>query len=90
MKENFLKNWRGPATFGKQNQWMPAQGSSLDEQELKTLNAGGVVEKEKTKTLTKLFVRDEEGKLWSVIVRNIHLTALENNLKEVGYLLPAA
>ena len=90
MKEDFLKNWRGPATFGKQNQWVPAQGSSLDEQELKTLNAGGVVEKQKNDSLTKLFVRDEEGKLWSVIVLNIHLADLENCLKEVGYLLPAA
>ena len=90
MKENFLKNWRGPATFGKQNQWARAQGSSLKDGELKTLEAGGVVEKPKTKSLTKLFVRDEEGNLWSVIVCNTELTALENELKSVGYLLSAA
>ena len=90
MKENFLKNWRGLAAFGKQNQWARAQGSSLKENEVRTLDAGGIVKHPKSKSLTKIFARDEAGNLWSVIVRNVELTALEKGLEEVGYLLPAA
>ena len=89
MKKEFLQNWRGSAIFGQQNQWARAQGSSLEEDELMTLDAGGVVKKQKGNSLTKLFVRDEEGNMWSVIVRNVDLAVLENNLKEVGYLLVA-
>lgn len=90
MKTEFLKNWRGATTYGQQGQWVQAQGSSLNESEVQTLNDGGIVRHPKGKSLTKLFVRDEEGTLWSVIVHNIHLTKLENDLEKVGYFLPTA
>jgi len=90
MKENFLKSWRGSTAFGYQNQWAKAQGSSLKDGEKKVLKDGGIVKHPKGKSLTKVFACDEKGNLWSVIVHNLHLTSLENSLKEVGYLLPAA
>jgi len=90
MKTEFLKNWRGSATFGQQNQWKRAQGSSLKPDEVKTVNAGGIARHPKSKTQTKVFVQDDEGNLWSVIVLNVHLAALEADLKKVGYLLAAA
>ena len=89
MKKNFLKNWRGPVAYGKQNQWTRAQGSSLKDNELETLDAGGIVKHPKDKNTTKIFVRDEEGNLWSVIVKNVDLTVLENDLKGVGYKVAA-
>ncbi len=89
MKKNFLENWRGSVSYGKQNQWRQAQGSSLEERELEVLNAGGVVMHPKDKNTTKVFARDEDGNLWSVIVRNVHLASLENELKSVGYKLAA-
>lgn len=90
MKEDFLKSWRGSTAYGQQNQWARAQGSSLTEGEVKILTAGGIVKHAKGKSLTKIFARDEDGNLWSVIVHNVHLSALENELKGVGYFLPAA
>jgi hypothetical protein len=85
MKKDFLRSWRGSNTYGQRNQWVQAQGSSLTETELATLDSEGIVKHAKGKSLTKIFVRDEDGNLWSVIVHNVHLTALENELKNVGY-----
>ena len=88
MKEEFLKTWRGPVNYGKQNQWSEAQGSSLSNKDQKVLKSGGVVLHPKPGSLTKVFVRDESGHLWSVIIHNAYLDALEKKLKEVGYQLP--
>ena len=88
MKEDFLKNWRGSTNFGRENQWSEAQGSSLSKKEKRFLASGGVVFHPKEPSLTKVFARDEQGKLWSVIIHNLHLSALETKLKEVGYHLP--
>ena len=85
MKKSFLETWRGVAIFGKQNQFAQAQGSSLTEGEVKILNEGGVVHHPKGKSLVKVFVSDEDGNLWSVIVHVIHLGALEKDLRNVGY-----
>ena len=81
MKKNFLETWRASTGFGQQKQWVQAQGSSLNQKEIKTLDAGGVVEHPKSKGLTKVFVKDETGQLWSVIIRNVYLEHLENGLK---------
>jgi hypothetical protein len=90
MKKVFLENWRGSTTYGLENQWAKAQGSSLTEGEVKILNEGGIVKHAKGKSLTKIFVRDEEGSLWSVIVHNLHLASLEDDLKKIGYQLAVA
>ena len=86
MKKAFLTSWRGIAIFGKQNQFALAQGSSLTEGEVKILSEGGVIQHPKGKSLVKVFVSDEDGNLWSVIVHVIHLEALERDLRNVGYL----
>ena len=87
MKEKFLINWRGANTFGHQNQWAKAQGSSLSENELKVLNQGGIVRHQKNKSLTKIFVKDEKGNMWSVIVHVLHQTSLEKDLKNAGFIV---
>ena len=87
-QEQFLRDWRGPGDYGRPNQWSEAQGSSLSNKDKNVLKCGGVVFHQKPGSLTKVFVRDESGHLWSVIIHNVHLDALEKKLKEVGYQLP--
>jgi len=89
MKKKFLENWRGSVSYGRQNQWKRAQGSSLEDPDLKILDAGYIVKRSKDRNTTKVFVRDEERNLWSVIVNNLDLTTLENELIGVGYKLVA-
>lgn len=90
MKKDFLESWRGSNAYGQRNQWTRAQGSSLTKTELAILDAEGVVKHAKGEHQTKIFVRDEDGNLWSVIVHNVHLTVLENELRNVGYQVSAA
>jgi len=81
MKKNFLLSWRGNLL----ECWVKAQGSSLSEKDKLALEQGAIVEKPKCRELTKVFARDEDGTLWSVIVHNLHLTTLEDQLKGVGF-----
>jgi len=90
MKKEFLENWNGTTADGR-NKWSnKATGSSLSKKEEDALKAGIIVKKEKTEFITKIFVLDEDGHLWSVIIDNRRLAALEDALKEVGYILPPA
>jgi len=91
MKKEFILSWRGNSLFsGQQSNWVQAQGSSLSDKDKQALAKGAIVEHPKTRELTKVFARDEDGNLWSVIVHNLHLTTLENQLKNVGFLLAVA
>jgi len=90
MKKEFLENWSGTTADGR-NKWSnKATGSSLSKKDEEALKAGIIVKKVKTKFITKIFVLDEDDRLWSVIIDNCLLDALEDDLKEVGYILPAA
>jgi len=86
MKKNFILSWRGNLLCsGQQCNWVKAQGSSLSDKDKLALEQGAIVEKPKCKELTKVFARDEDGTLWSVIVHNLHLSDLESQLKGVGF-----
>ena len=90
MKKKFLLSWIGGAISGEQCSWVRAQGSSLGDDDKRILDEGGIITRPKCRELTKVFARDEDGNLWSIIVHNLHLATLEENLKKVGYSLAAA
>ena len=99
-KVDFLKSWRGPAgnlTLGADLRWKSSEekkdgmrvfGSSLTPADEKVLNDGGVVCHKKPVLYTKLFVKDENNLLWSIVIPNKHLPDLMQKLKNVGYELP--
>jgi len=87
MRKSFFLNWEGrmlSATI--QNRWKPAEGSSLKPNEWDILNEGGVIRHEKDSSCEKLFAKDEEDQLWSVIV-NIgnELDSLLQGLRRAGF-----
>lgn len=67
-----------------------ANGSRLSKKQKKVIKAGGVAEYKKGNDDTKVFVMDEIGNMWSIIIQNLRLDALKEALEGVGYLLPAA
>ena len=66
-----------------------ANGSRLSKKQKKVIKAGGVAEYKKGNDDMKVFVMDEAGNMWSIIIQNLRLDALEKALEGVGYLLPA-
>ena len=93
MKKDFLKAWRGKGSLyaGAQNQWNPATCSSLSDEEKNALKEGKVIQKPKKFTcLTKLFVMDETGSYWSIIIANVDLDEMVKILQEKGFQLKAA
>lgn len=101
-KGDFLESWSGPSfgltknkvlkwkSSGNEESKMKVFGSSLTPADEKVLNAGGVVCHKKPVLYTKVFVKDEKGLLWSVVIPNEALPSLMLALKDVGYKLPAA
>lgn len=86
VKSDFLKTWRGnAATPGAQNQWGRAQGSSLSECEKSALLSGRIVTHNKLTPFKKLFVMDEQGDLWSIIIKTDDFKRLVSNLSDVGF-----
>ena len=77
-------------SFGQCEKFQEAQGSSLSESERNVVYNGGIAFHSKGSRDTKVFLVDEDHNMWSVTVKNSHLTDLKKKLKEVGYTLPAA
>lgn len=68
-----------------QNRWKPAEGSSLKPKEWDRLNDGEVIRHDKG-DYEKVFAKDEDGQLWSVIVMGSHeLDSLLQGLRAVGF-----
>ena len=87
MGKNFFKEWRGdfPNPFAK-NQWVEAEGSSLNNEEIKTLANGGIVFHPKCSDAVKVFAKESsEGPLWSIIVPTIRLASLQKDLVAAGF-----
>lgn len=86
MGKNFFQDWRGDFTnpFAK-NQWTKAEGSSLKNEEIKVLANGGIATHKKTCGAVKVFARDPEGGLWSIIVPTAKLSVIEKSLAEAGF-----
>ncbi len=85
-KSDFLKGWRGnTVTPGAQNKWTMAEGSSLSECERNALKSGRIVSHDKITSLKKLFVMDEQGYLWSIIVKSDDVKRMVSNLSNVGF-----
>ena len=86
LKSEFLESWRGNAlTPGTQNQFGKAEGSSLTDRERDALSGGKIVTRDKQSFLKKLFVMDEKGNLWSIIVAKDHLAILVAALCSIGF-----
>jgi len=86
MGKNFFQDWRGdfPNPFAK-NQWAKAEGSSLKREEKKALASGGIATHDKTCGAVKVFAKDSEGTLWSIIVPTAQLPAIKKSLAEAGF-----
>ena len=86
MKKKFLESWKGSSCYGQQEKWQRADGSSLNEEEVKNLKNGGVITHPKRGiNLTKIFVMDESESIWSVIVLNTKLSEIRTSLRQVGF-----
>ena len=69
-----------------QNRWKPAEGSSLKPKEWDRLNDGEVVVVNKGGDYKKVFAKDEEDQLWSIIVTvSYELDSLLQGLRAVGF-----
>lgn len=91
-KKEFIASWRGNDSFGSQqpNVWRKAQGSSLSQYEITCLHAGmAVMHPKRFSDMTKIFVMDEIGDIYSVIVQNKKLEELKKDLIDVGYSIAA-
>ncbi len=89
-KKDFLDAWIGSNSYGQSGKWRPSDGSSLKKKEKDALSAGSVVVHEKRGTLpslSKVFAKDEEGILHSVIILTRNLKSLKEELHEVGYIV---
>ncbi len=71
-----------------QNRWKLAEGSSLKPKEWNLLNEGEVIRHAKCVGCEKLFAKDEDNQLWSVIV-NIgnELDSLLQGLRTAGFVV---
>lgn len=86
MGKNFFQEWRGdfPNPFAK-NQWVRAEGSSLEKEEPKILANGGIVVHPKCSGAVKVFAKEADGCLWSIIVPSTKLSSLKKDLHEAGF-----
>ena len=87
MNSNFLEKWRGPMSHdGTQEKWKPASATSLSDNKKQSLrNGGAFFKRPKGTSMTKVFVCDDVGIFWSVIVPNYILDELEDDLKTNGW-----
>lgn len=86
LKSEFLKNWRGSALApGVQNQWVRAEGSSLSDCEKNALSRGRIITHDKLFPFKKIFAMDEQSNLWSIIIKDAHMTPLVSALCNVGF-----
>ena len=85
MNSNFLENWRGPISDGTQEKWKPASATSLSDDQKQSLRDGYIFEKPKGAFITKVFVCDESGIFWSVIIPNYLLEPLKDDLETNGW-----
>jgi hypothetical protein len=89
VKKDFFANWRGHLVDAKskiQNQWKPAEGSSLNDHQRKILNEGVVIRRPKGDYYVKLFAKDEENQLYSVVVSvESELGNLIASMAEIGF-----
>ena len=86
MGKNFFQEWRGdfPNPFAK-NQWVRAEGSSLEKEEPKILANGGIVVHPKCQNAVKVFARESKDRLWSIIVPANKLDSLKQDLAAAGF-----
>ena len=71
-----------------QNRWRPAEGSSLKPKEWNLLEEGEVIRHTKCVGCEKLFAKDEDNQLWSVIVNiGSELESLLQGLRTAGFVV---
>ncbi|MBQ5945229.1 hypothetical protein IJL65_02265 [bacterium] len=88
MDKNFFKEWKGDFSnpFAK-NQWVQAEGSSLKGKEPQILAKGGIVVHKKCENAVKVFARESENLLWSIIVPTSRLDDLKRDLVAAGFVI---
>jgi len=86
MGKNFFQEWRGnfPNPFAT-NQWVEAEGSSLKGKEPQVLANGGIVVHPKSSNAVKVFARESNDRLWSIIVPADRLDSLKQDLVAAGF-----
>ena len=87
-KKDFLGTWKGRISHGQSEKWGRSSGTSLQVTEQNKLSAGKIVVHAKKGTLpalSKVFVKDEEGSLYSLIILTTGLESLKKELYEKGW-----